>query len=189
MDKNIFNVEKAAMVVIDLQQGIAKREGLKPYSGMQVVENTIKMVKAFREKGGEVFLIRVSTSGDDGLKPILDNNTVFPYKEGWDILLPELTNIEGTRVITKRQWGAFYGTELELQLRRRGIDTIVLCGIATGIGVDTTAREAYQRGFNQIFVSDAMTGIVEGEQEYVINTIFPRLGKIRTTEEILEYLK
>lgn len=189
MNNNIIDINKTAMVVIDLQEGIARREGLQPYSATQVVENSVKLVKEFRKNGGEVFLVRVSSDGKDRLKPTLDESTMHPFQEGWDVLIPELTNIEGTKVITKRQWGAFYGTELELQLRRRGIDTIVLCGIATGIGVDTTAREAYQRGFNQIFVSDAMTGISQEENDYVLKRIFSRIGRIRTTEEILEYFK
>ncbi|WP_297521650.1 isochorismatase family protein [uncultured Clostridium sp.] len=189
MENNIININKTAMVVIDLQEGIARREGLAPYSGAQVIEKSAKMVKAFRKNGGEVFLVRVTSDGKDGLKPALDSYATSPYKEGWDVLVPELAQIEGVKVITKRQWGAFYGTELELQLRRRGIDTIVLCGIATGIGVDTTAREAYQRGFNQIFVSDAMTGLSVEENTYVLKNIFPRIGRIRTTEEILEYFK
>ncbi|MGL4762965.1 MAG: isochorismatase family protein [Sarcina sp.] len=189
MNNNIIDIKKTAMVVIDLQEGIARREGLMPYSGAEVVGNSVKIAKEFRKKGAEVFLVRVSSDGKDGLKPVLDNYQAFPYKEGWDVLLPELTEIEGTKIITKKQWGAFYGTELELQLRRRGIDTIVLCGIATGIGVDTTAREAYQRGFNQIFVSDAMTGLSGEENTYVLKNIFPRIGRVRTTEEILEYFK
>ncbi|KZL89103.1 isochorismatase family protein YecD [Clostridium magnum DSM 2767] len=73
---------------------------------------------------------------------------------------------------------------IDLQLRRRGIDTIVLCGVSTGIGVDTTAREAFQQGYNQIFVEDAMAAITKEEHDYVCKYIFPRIGKIRTTENI-----
>jgi nicotinamidase-related amidase len=91
--------------------------------------------------------------------------------------------------ITKRQWGAFFGTDLDLQLRRRGIDTIALCGISTGIGVDTTAREAYQHGYNQIFIEDAMTARTEAEHDYVCKYIFPKIGKLRTSEEVISLLK
>ncbi len=73
-----------------------------------------------------------------------------------------------------------------MQLRRRSIDTIVLCGIATGLGVDTTAREAFMFGYNQIFGIDAMTGFSQAEHDHVKNYIFPRIGKIRTTSEIIE---
>ena len=70
---------------------------------------------------------------------------------------PELVARPGVSVITKRQqWGAFYGTELDLQLRRRGIDTILLAGISTNVGVESTARDSYERGYQQVFVEDAM---------------------------------
>ena len=187
-----IDYKKTAIVVIDLQEGIAKREGLAPYSGKEVVDNSAKLAKALKEKGGEVFLVRVSfTDGKDALHPALDpveSNATIP-QAGWDVIVPELSEIEGAHVITKRQWGAFYGTELDLQLRRRGIDTIILCGIATGVGVDTTAREAFQRGYNQIFAMDAMTGLVKEEHEYLSKFIFPRMGKLRTTKEILDLMK
>ena len=76
-----------------------------------------------------------------------------------------------------------------MQLRRRKIDTIVLCGVSTNIGVDTTAREAFQHGYNQIFATDAMTAHTKEEHNYVCKYIFPRIGKLRTTEEIISLLK
>lgn len=187
-----IDYKKTAIVVIDLQEGIARREGLAPYSGKEVVDNSEKLAKVLKEKGGEVFLVRVSfTDGKDALHPALDpvesNATI--RQAGWDVIVPELSEIEGAHVITKRQWGAFHGTELDLQLRRRGIDTIILCGIATGVGVDTTAREAFQRGYNQIFAMDAMTGLAKEEHEYLSKFIFPRMGKLRTTKEILDLMK
>jgi len=109
--------------------------------------------------------------------------------ENWDNFVPELSNIKNVHVVTKRQWGAFYCTNLDLQLRRRGIDTIVLCGISTGIGVDTTAREAYQHGYNQIFVEDAMASLTKEEHDYVCKHIFARIGQIRTSEEFASSIK
>ena len=89
-------------------------------------------------------------------------------------------------VIAKRQWGAFYGTELDLQLRRRKIETIVLCGVSTNIGVETTARDAYQRGYNQVFATDAMAANSKDEHEATLKYIFPRIGLLRNTDEILK---
>ncbi|WP_332248981.1 isochorismatase family protein [Anoxybacteroides tepidamans] len=110
------------------------------------------------------------------------------FPEGWDRLVPELADIPNVHVVTKRQWGAFYGTELDLQLRRRGIDTIVLCGISTSSGVDTTAREAYQHGYKQIFVEDVMTASTKEEHDYVCQYILPRIGQIRTSQEVVDLL-
>lgn len=182
----IIKPDRTALVVIDLQNGIANRE-LLPYSSTHVVQNASRLVDAFTEKGAFVVLVRVSTTdGKDMLKPSTDlKNNPIQFQEGWDTLVPEIANAKNAHIITKRQWGAFYGTDLDLQLRRRGIDTIVLCGISTGIGVDTTAREAFEQGYNQIFVEDAMTAATKEEHDYVCKYIFPRIGKIRTTENIV----
>jgi nicotinamidase-related amidase len=190
-EPEFLKVEKTALVVIDLQNGIAIRERkLSPYTAAQVVQNAGRLVHTFTEKGAFVVLVRVSTvDGKDMLKPKTDLNiSTAQFQEGWDSLVPELAGFLNAHVITKLQWGAFYGTDLDLQLRRRGIDTIVLCGISTGVGVDTTAREAFQQGYNQIFVEDAMTAGTTEEHDYVCKYIFPRIGKIRTTAEVLEVL-
>ncbi len=91
---------------------------------------------------------------------------------------------ENVIVVNKHNWGAFYGTDLDVQLRRRGIDTIILTGIATSIGVDTTAREAAQRGYNLVFVPEAMTDRTVQGHDASVEVIFPRLGKIRTVAEV-----
>lgn len=185
----LLKADKTALVVVDLQAGIVNRE-LSPYSGAQVVRQASKLAKVFAEKGAFVVLVRVSSlDGKDMFQPKLDmaaNPVQFP--EGWDRLVPELTAVNPAYVVTKRQWGAFYGTDLDLQLRRRGIDTIVLCGISSGIGVDTTAREAYQHAYQQIFVEDAMTAVTKEEHDYVCKYIFPRIGRLRTTEEVASAL-
>ncbi len=95
---------------------------------------------------------------------------------------------KGDIIITKRHWGAFHGTELDLQLRRRGIKNIVLCGISTNIGVESTAREAYQNGYNQIFVEDAMGAMNREEHDATVKNIFPRIGLVRKTSDVLGML-
>ncbi|WP_416825599.1 hydrolase [Ectobacillus polymachus] len=186
-ENELIKAEKTALVVIDLQNGIVNREH-SPYTGAQVVQNASRLVSAFTEKGAFVVLVRVSSvDGKDMLKPNTDlkiNPVQLP--KGWDHFVPELENMNNVHEITKRQWGAFYGTDLDLQLRRRGIDTIVLCGISTGIGVDTTAREAYQHGYKQIFVEDAMTASTKEEHDYVCKYIFPRIGQIRTSKQMVD---
>ena len=189
-ETDFIKAERTALVVIDLQNGIVNRE-CSPYTGAEVVQNASRLINAFTEKGAFVVLVRVSSvDGKDMLKPSTDlkiNSVQFP--EGWDSLVPELENVKNAHVITKRQWGAFFGTDLDLQLRRRGIDTIVLCGISTAIGVDTTAREAFQQGYNQIFIEDAMTAGTKEEHDYVCKYIFPKIGKIRKSEEVILSLK
>lgn len=193
LNKSEFiNAEKSALVLIDLQNGITARKiSPSPYTSEEVIQNASKLVNVFSEKGAFIVLVRVSTiDGKDMVRPKTDSKvTGMKYPEGWDKLVPEIADTKNAHIVTKRQWGAFYGTDLDLQLRRRGIDTIILGGISTNIGVDTTAREAYQRGYNQIFVEDAMTAVTKEEHEYVCKYIFPRIGKIRTTKEIVSSLK
>ncbi len=189
-ENEFINAEKSALVLIDLQNGIVGRE-LSPYVSEEVIQNASKLVKAFNEKGAFIVLVRVSTiDGKDMVKPKTDLKAAgMKYPEGWDNLVPEIADTKNAHIITKKQWGAFYGTDLDLQLRRRGIDTIILGGVSTNIGVDTTVREAYQHGYNQIFAEDAMTAITKEEHDYVCKYIFPRIGKIRSTKEIVSSLK
>jgi nicotinamidase-related amidase len=103
-------------------------------------------------------------------------------------LIPELDQQPTDIVVLKRQWGAFYGTDLDLQLRRRGLTMIVICGIATEFGVESTARDAYELGYELIFAEDAMTGSSEESHANSVERIFPRMGRVRSTEEIVAAL-
>ncbi len=183
-----IDIQKTALVVIDLQKGITSMQ-TEPYPAVTVIENAVKLLDAVRKKGMPVFLVNVRRSGDlkDALHPVAETSfNRSGYDSSWSELVPEL-NVQPTDfLITKHQWGAFYGTELDLQLRRRGIDTIILCGISTNFGVESTARFAYEYGYNQVFAHDAMAARSKDEHEYPIKYIFPRLGLIRSAEEIIE---
>ena len=181
---------KTALVVIDLQKGIVARES-EPYTTKLVIENATQLVKTFRKNNMPVFLVRVATSPDsrDRLSPKTDmvwsgGTTKMP--SDWSEIVPELSPEATDFIITKKQWGAFYGTELDLQLRRRGIENIILCGISTSIGVESTARFAYEYGYNQIFAEDAMSAQSKEEHEHTVQKIFPRIGLVRKTKEILD---
>jgi nicotinamidase-related amidase len=103
-------------------------------------------------------------------------------------LIPELDRQPSDLVVFKRQWGAFYGTDLDLQLRRRTLTSIVLCGIATEAGVESTARDAYELGYELVFASDAMSGMSPESHANSIERIFPRIGRVRTTDQIVAAL-
>jgi nicotinamidase-related amidase len=182
--------QKTALVVIDLQKGITAMQ-TEPYTSKVVIENTAKILKEARKNNMSVFLIHVTPSPDlkDALRPVSETSfQVSGYNPSWSEFVPELNIQPSNFLITKHQWGAFYGTELDLQLRRRGIDTIILCGISTNFGVESTARFAYEYGFNQIFVQDAMAARSKEEHEHPLKYIFPRLGLIRKTDEVLQAL-
>jgi nicotinamidase-related amidase len=188
-----FSLDPAtsALIVIDLQRGIVAREAT-PYSAAEVVERCAKLAEAFRREKALVVLVHVAFSEDDRdrLTPTADSAPpANPLPPDWSQILPEIGPRPGDIVITKRQWGAFYGTALDLQLRRRGIRTLVFGGLATNFGVESTARDAYERGFQQVFVEDAMSGITAGAHQFAITTIFPRMGRIRSTDEVLAAIK
>lgn len=185
-----IEVHNTAVVVIDLQKGITAIQS-EPYPADKVVENTARLLEKARKKEMPLFLVRVTPSKDfkDALRPVSETSFKMKgYDPEWSEYVPEL-NIQPTDFqIIKHQWGAFYGTELDLQLRRREIKTIILCGISTNIGVESTARYAYELGYNQIFVQDAMAARSKEEHEFPLKYIFPRLGLIRNTKEVLEAL-
>lgn len=173
---------KIALVLIDLQKGIV------PIGGDEIVEKSVQLVNRFREQNGFISFVRVDfQDGKDALTPETDQKPSAPQERpaDWAEFDPRLNVQETDYIVTKRQWGAFFGTDLDLQLRRRGIDTIVLCGIATNIGVESTAREAFQYGYNQIFVTDAMATFTKEEHEATLSYIFPKIGKLRTTQQFL----
>lgn len=179
--------EKTALVIIDLQKGIVPIDK----SGA-VVPNAKKLIDVFREKGGFISFVNVAFhDGADALKPLTDEAAQSNPAQAadWAEFVPEIRVKENDYTVTKRQWGAFFGTDLDLQLRRRGIDTIVLCGIATNIGVESTAREAFQLGYHQVFVTDAMASFSEEQHEATLKFIFPKIGRNRTTEEFIAQTK
>ncbi len=181
---------RVALVVIDLQKGIVAAPS-QPHAAASVVANAVRMAEAFRARGAYVVLVHVGPSqdGKDALRPVTDPQPPRPPPQpGWDDFIPELGPKAGDHVVRKRQWGAFYGTDLDLQLRRRGIDTIILCGISTNYGVESTARDAYERGYNQIFVEDACSSRSAEDHAFPFRAIFPRIGVVRNTEDVLRAL-
>lgn len=184
--------EHTALVVIDLQMGIVAG-ATEPHAPAAVVAQAARLADACRARGAFVVLVRVDVAPDrrDALRPIVDAPTPWTQGDrphGHADIVPELGPKDGDHVVTKRQWGAFYGTDLDLQLRRRGIDTIILCGISTSIGVESTARSAFEHGYQQIFAEDAMAAREAVEHQHALTHVFNRMGRVRSTGEILDAL-
>ncbi|WP_058911102.1 hydrolase [Entomohabitans teleogrylli] len=185
-----LNAATTALVIIDLQEGILPYAG-GPYSADKVVSRAALLAEKFRASGSAVVMVRVGWSADyaDALKQPVD----APAPTGglpaqwWHYPLA-LGKRDSDIEVIKRQWGAFYGTDLELQLRRRGIETIVLCGIATNIGVESTARNAWELGFGVVIAEDACSAASGEQHRHSIEHIFPRISRVRSTEEILAAL-
>ncbi|MYN42321.1 isochorismatase family protein [Duganella sp. FT109W] len=180
-------METTALVLIDLQHSNVART-LAPHSAQQVVENGARLADAVRGKGGTVVYVRVLVNellpqpGDVSVNR--DPSAAPLPPQAWEIV--DAAGMQpGDIVIDKRQWGAFHGTSLEQQLRRRGIKTIILGGIATNFGVESTARAAQDLGYALMFAEDAMSSIKAEMHQFSVQTIFPILGHVRSTAELL----
>ncbi len=180
---------KTALVLIDLQQGILGTP-VGPHSAADVLNRAATLAERFRKLSAPVVLVRVSFGPGfiDALKQPTDAQPRISPPAGWDELSPALGNDDRDIRITKHQWGAFYGTELDLQLRRRGVETIVIGGISTNFGVESTARDAFERSYALVFVEDAMSAMSAEAHSFAVTTIFPRLGRIRSTQAVLDAL-
>ena len=174
-----------AIVLIDLQHGIIARQ-LAPHTSEEVLRNSVLLTNALRAKGGTVVFVHVL------INEALDLPVDLPYPKAGPLppnafdLVPEAGVQPGDLVVTKRQWGAFYATDLDQQLRRRSIRTIVLGGVATNFGVESTARAAFDRGYELVFAEDAMSSISAEAHSFSVNNLFPRMGRVRRVEEIVK---
>ena len=174
---------KTALIVIDLQKGIAALTGAHPMA--EIIERSSALAAAFRQRGLPVVLVNAvgvapgraeQSRGLDGL----------PAE--WFELVPELNAQPGDILVTKRTWGAFTNTDLEARLKALGVTQVVVTGVATSFGVESTARYAHELGFNVILATDAMTDMSLEAHENSVARIFPRMAETGTTDEILALL-
>ena len=182
-----LNPETTALVLIDLQNAIVSRE-TKPYPAGIVLERSRAMADAFHARGALVVYVRVLLS--DFLALPADEVITRPRE-----IPPSASEIaegagmhQGDLLISKRHWGAFAQTTLESDLRSRGIETVVLAGIATNLGVESTLRQGTGLGFAFITVEDACSTFSPEMQEFAFRAIFPRLSHVCTTQQVLEAL-
>jgi nicotinamidase-related amidase len=174
-----------ALIVIDLQKGIANADSVPSIAA--VVDRTRELLDAFRAKNLPVVLVNVAGRAPGRTEQ--GPRSSIPFAEGWTDLLPALDQQPNDIVVTKRSWGAFATTDLEQQLKSRGVTQVVVTGVATSVGVEATARQAYEQGFNVTLATDAMTDLHEESHQYSLTNVFPRLGETGSTKEILSLLE
>ena len=172
-----------ALIVVDLQKGIVGLPVIHPIG--DVIERASALADVFRERGLPVVLVNVA-GGAPGRTE--QPRPAGPRPEGWTDLIPELNQQPGDIVVTKRSWGAFVNTDLETRLKALGVTQVVIVGVATGTGVEATARQAYEHGFNVTLAIDAMTDVRPEAHEYSIKNVFPRLGETGTSQDIIDLL-
>ena len=174
---------KAALVVIDMQKGITGLPCAHPMPG--IVAHVATLTQAFRAKGLPVVLVNV-TGAAPGRTDHGPMNWTPPAD--WAELIPELDQQPSDHLVTKTTWGAFQNTDLGAYLKAQGVTQVVLCGVATSIGVESTARVAYEQGYNVVLVTDAMTDLDAEMHDYAVTKVFPRLGETGATADLIARL-
>jgi nicotinamidase-related amidase len=179
--------QSTALVLIDLQKGILGYT-LAPTTADELLARGQSLAERFRAAKATVVLVNVAFSADGGdmLRQRVDEAPPVPaggFPAGWSEFPPGLMQ-PGDLLITKRQWSAFHGTELDLQLRRRGIRSIVLGGVSTQIGVESTARQAYEHGYELLIVKDATTSSVAEGHAMSMKHVLPRIARLVQSDAI-----
>ncbi len=176
--------QNTALIVIDLQQGLAGFPTIHPLT--EIAQRARQLADAFRARALPVVFVNVA-----GTAPGRTEQQRLPgdFPAGFTDLLPELDRAPTEHVVTKRSWGAFTNTDLAQHLRSLDITQIVLAGVATSIGVESTARQAHELGLNVTLATDAMTDTSEAAHANSITRIYPRLGETATNAAIIERLQ
>jgi len=180
---------RTALVLVDLQNGFRQRP-TGPHTAGEVIARSVALAEAFRAQGLPVVLTRFVMAADGADAPGRTDMSgqSFTPPEAMLALTDELAGHAGDVVVTKRSWGSFYGTDLDLQLRRRSVTQVVLAGVMTSLGVESTARAAHEHGYNVTLATNAMTDMSADAHEHSTRRIFPLLGETGTTDEVRELL-
>ncbi len=173
----------SALIVIDLQKGIV---GFAP-EPTQTVANAARLAEAYRRRGLPVVLVNVAGAAPGRSTTPRYNFSEFPAD--FAELVPELNPQPGDIRITKHSFGAFLGTTLDEELKARNVTQVLFTGIATSIGIESSARSAYDLGYNVAFATDAMSDLSVDKHQHSIETFFPRIGELDTTDNVLQLLR
>ncbi len=182
-----FKSKSTALILIDLQKGIVSMP-LSPREGEMVAKTGSDLADRFRAFGAPVVLVNVAWSKDGGdtLKQSVDRPEAQPpggRPTDWSDLVPQIVR-PGDIHVTKHNWGAFYGTDLDVQLRRRGIKTVAIGGIATNIGVESTARQAHEHGYDVVIAEDATTSFSAEWHQFSVSAILPMISRVMNSADI-----
>jgi nicotinamidase-related amidase len=181
---------RPALVVIDLQKGFMSRPTVHPIA--EIVQRAARLADAFHDKGLPVVLVNVTgmapgRTDADRLEQDEDDEQTPP--PDWADLVTELKPHPEDVLITKQRWGAFHDTALHQRLQQLGVTQIVLAGVRTSVGVESTARAAYEHGYHVVLATDAMTDGDANAHHNSVERIFPDLGETTTTDEVLDLLE
>jgi nicotinamidase-related amidase len=187
-----LDAKRTALVLIDVQKGTLGFT-LSPYSPAEIVATSTKLAAQSRKAGALLVYVRVAFAADYSDRPQGATDTPMILPPGgmppeWSEYAPEVAAIAPDLWITKRQWSAFHGTELDLQLRRRGITHTIFGGIATNFGVESSARDAWQNNYTVVIAEDACSSVGPDLHQFAIEKTLPRVSLIRSSDEIIAAL-
>jgi len=177
--------QKTALIVVDLQTGIVELPLAHPVDG--IVQRAVALLGAFRERGMPVVLVNVAGTPGGRTDNGVPSTRSFP--EDWTELIPQLDRQPQDLLVTKHARSAFTGTGLAERLRGLGVTQVVVAGIATGSGVESTARTAHEEGFHVGLPVDAMTDQDLAAHEHSVTRVFPRIAETGTTAQLLSLLE
>jgi nicotinamidase-related amidase len=174
-----------ALVVIDLQKGIVSG----PLA--EVVPNAVALAKTFRQHDLPVMLVNVTGRApgrtDAGRRGGQVGTGLLP--PGWADIIDELERQPGDHLITKRRRSAFHDTGLDTVLRDLGVTQVVLAGVSTSSGVESTARSAHDHGYHVVLATDAMADPDPESHRHSLERVFPTLGETATSAEIIAFVE
>jgi len=174
---------KAALLVVDLQAGTAAGSFADPIDG--VVANAAHLADTFRARDLPVALARATrlpvgrTAHGGGARQLPPQ---------WSDPLDALPDASGDLVVTKSGWSAFAGTTLDEQLHSRGVSTVVVVGVATTFGIESTVRSAYDLGYDVVVVTDAVTDMSRELHDDALSRRLPIMARLAAVDEIVEAL-
>ena len=175
---------KPALVIVDLQKGIMGVPAIHPLA--DVVRHAASLAEAFRRHDLPVVLVNVAGRAP-GRVEIGARQGITPPPD-WTEIVEELDPQPTDLRVTKHAWGAFSGTDLDARLRELGVTQLVLVGVSTSVGVESTARAAYELGYHVVLATDAMSDTDAATHANSVERIFPKLGETATAAEVVELL-
>jgi nicotinamidase-related amidase len=208
MNVHHFDPKKSAMLFFDILNGyVADPEPGRPRALKPWIDNAVRLSKAARAAGLPIFFAKGNHRPDNATTALLltdTNNSLTPWPNG-EVTKPKMHVIGGDKssdvladldprpedyYIVKYRWSAFFQTYLDLALRTRGIDTIIVSGGSTDVGVTSTLYSGRDLDYNLIVVSDACgTSHDQRAHDMLMELVFPRMSRVRTTDQVLEMLK
>ena len=189
---------RTALLLFDFLRGHIEKDAESSARFAPVVANAARLLAAARAAGAMVAYAKADHRADRGTsaRTLRDtDNRLRPLAPGapdGPLLAsgPETEIVAALAprpedfVVPKHRWSAFHGTYLDTALRARGIDTLVLCGGSTDVGIASTAFAARDLDYNLVIVSDACTSPERDNHDQLLRRVFPRMARVRTTAQV-----